>query len=407
MTAAHAFLLSAFYCVVGDALSVQQAMAAAIDSLPPAQPPNASSEAYATMWFGDPSGRAFDGLKAMIHSVRAHDVQRTFLILTLAVDLSAARAAAAPVLGDGRANPLRQLAQSFGRVFLQPTPWYTIFKNLSVVCNPKSFTVTKGRACGGGGRYLYSYSKFALWGLTQFTRIFYIDADALVLHPLDAMWTNLKLTGPLVLGASYTIKANTQLEGSRYKEPRCGYGWKQYNAGVILVRPADVIMYTVVRALKIAERSPKNPCRSDQSNLNGLFRDHVHCMPHTFNCRDPVLQTRPNPADYIVRQSRCMEEPWGNRVLDTPSLMHFACGHMPSGKLRANATVYDRAWIRHLHLANACMAASQHSAAERSTDVVLPDYDPWRMRKPMRRARTRGGLEKKKITKTKQKVASD
>ena len=273
----------------------------AISALPPALPPDAATEAYAMMWYGNPAGRPFDGLKTLVQSIRTFDEQRAIVLLVLADSLAEAATAAAPSLGNAP-SPLRMLAHAYAKVYLMPTPFYTIFHNRSVVCK-----ATLRRACGGGGsgnRYLFVYSKFALLGMTQYSRILYVDADAVVMNTLELLWSNVTLDGSYIWSASYTIRV-----GKR-PEPVCGRGWGQYNTGVMLVRPAATIMRPVLRLLAAASRGYNNPCRSEQTFFNPWFaRRHTRCMPHSYNCRDPRLQT--NATDEFATLSRCLDDARG------------------------------------------------------------------------------------------------
>ena len=338
--------------------------------------PDPLQEAYATMWYGYPGGRAFDGLKVLIHSIRAVDVQRSIVLLTLA-DTPADAAAASASTANGEPNPLRMLAHAYPRVHLLPTPFYTIFHNRNVTCK-----ASLRRSCGGGGngkRYLYMYSKFALWGMTQWSRIFYVDADALVLNPLDYLWSNVTLGKNIVVAASYTIRVGKRAE------PLCGRGWAQYNAGVMLIRPAAAVMRAVLELLAVATDSHASPCRSDQTFFSAWFAGrHTRCMPHSFNCRDPRLQQQ--DTEEAATLSRCLDDHKGRRARSMPHVMHFACGSMPNASAATdrNATVYARAWALHLERSNEHIAsemaraggAAKLVAAERG--VVLEHYNPWK-----------------------------
>ena len=350
----------------------------AIRSLPAAKAPDLSSEAYATMWYGHPGGRAFDGLKTLVQSIRLVDEQRAIVLLTLADSLSEASAAASASIA-GVPNPLRMLAGAYPRVHLLPMPFYTIFRDRSVRC-----ANSLRRSCGGGGsgnssRYLFMYSKFALWGMTQFSRIFYIDADAVVMNTLESLWANVTLDGNIVASASYTIRV-----GKR-PEPVCGRGWLQYNVGVMLVRPAAAIMNVVLGLLAAASYGHNNPCRSDQTLFQPWFAaKHTRCMPHSFNCRDPRVQQDATEEAAIL--SRCFDDARGRRALAMPHVMHFACGTMPrpnSSSFRANASIYARTWAMHLAQADARIGeqASQKGGAAQlvaaGAGVVLPTYNPW------------------------------
>ena len=352
-------------------------LAHAIAGLPPALPPDPSHEAYATMWYGPPNGRAFEGLRAMVHSIRAVDELRPIVLLTLADNLQVAAAEAAATR-NGVPNQLRVLAHAFPRVFLLPTPFFTIQRDRTLVCQ-----TSLKRSCGGGGkgnRYIFMYSKFALWGLTNFSRVFYIDADALVMSPLDYLWSNVTLSGTIVAAASYTIRVG------RRAEPICGRGWTQYNAGVMLVRPAAAIMTAVLKLLVAASKGKVNPCRGDQTFFNPWFAArHTRCMPHSLNCRDPRLQQ--NATAESATLSRCMDDERGRRVLGMPHVMHFACGTLPraSSLNDGNAsTIYQRTWATHLARSDAhiseqvARAGGAANLIAANAGVVLEPYNPWK-----------------------------
>ena len=307
-----------------------------------------STEAYATMWYGDTSSHSFAGVKALLQSIRSFDATRHILLMT-------------PVPKDEVGNAetdesLLLLQRAIPRVVQVRVPLQTIFKNASRVC-------TSSTMCGGTAArsYMFTYSKFALWGLTRWSRIMYLDIDLLVTRSLEEVWQVRIGTERALVAASYVIRSKTD---RGIFEASCGYlrpGNMGYNTGLMLLQPSRALTTYLAHAMDQWKRKFKSPCRSDQTYFNTMFQWYTRCVSYSANCRDPRFVNTTSPPDpnaSVSVLSRCLEpiadvgvDASTRTPLATPFTVHFACGSKPW--LPENRHSYfARVWQQHLDAVN-------------------------------------------------------
>ena len=341
-----------------------------------AQPSTRETQAYATMFYGETRGRSFDGVKALVHSIRAVDEYRP-IVLMLPVDRG--------VVDQPEADAnLVCLQRAVPNVLLQRVPRATIFRNTSKVCVQKS-------SCGrmGGRSYTWTYSKFALWNLTSWSRILYLDIDMLVLQSLESIFETPLGTTDSLVAASLTIRSKLAkgLDERPCGSYRLGSGSKAYNTGLLLLQPSHIMAARLARELGHAVWSSKSPCKSDQTLFNKWFvPNHVRCLPYSVNCREPrVLNATdvPSPNGVVSRLSRCLEamprndaerrqrelearkgEPVMGNSLSSPYTVHFACISKPWLPQNEH-DVFARKWRWHLATVDDKMAAVKDEGRKR------------------------------------------
>ena len=329
-------------------------------------------EAYATMWWGDTTSKAFDGLKTMLQSVRTFDATREFIIMT-------------PVPEQQLASPppvdanLLALQRAFPPVVIKHVPFLTIFNNPNTTCTSKVLGgcgMGTAKAYAGGKRppkqtydsYVYSYTKFALWNLTDYSKVFYIDNDVLVMQSLEGLWAT-PLGTRHIAAAALVIKARTN---TGFPEAACDAdgripknlhpGRVKFNAGIHMMTPSAGLYAAIRRFMATQWRySYKTPCTGDQRYWNSLLgHGRMHCWPMAANCRDPWFIKREAPPDMewpVSRLSRCLESTQahqnGTRVqMPVPYAVHMACDTKPWLE-HMSKTFYAMEWRRQLAKANA------------------------------------------------------
>ena len=324
-----------------------------------AAPPRLPREAYVTMWWGDTTARAFDGLVTMVHSLRRFDARREIVVMTPVPKPLFDRHEESPPVDPNMQRVLR----AFAPMSTVRVPFMTIFRNTNLTCQ------TIG-ACGmgtatsyGGGRkpsassgydsYVFSYTKFALWNLTAFTKLMYIDNDVLVMQPTDGLWAA-PLGGRNLAAASLAIKAKTykgigeaECNGDGSIPKSVHVGRIKFNAGVHMIEPSAVLYQAILKLMNGEwRRNWKTPCASDQRYFNFLLAKwHMHCWPMSANCRDPQFIEREAPPDGLApvsRLSRCLDSaPLSNgsrTTMAVPYMVHMACKSKPW--LPANAKTF-------------------------------------------------------------------
>ena len=312
------------------------------------------------MWYGNTSSGSFDGLVALVDSIFAMDSQRPMVIMT-PVDMKSVNE---PETDSG----LLLLQRAYPRVLYVRVPRRTIFKNISEVKACK-------KGCGGSGTrsYMYTYSKFALWNLTQWSRLMYLDTDMLVTHPLHQIWaTQIGTAGALVAG-SRAIRAKAAIGVTEVSCRQTRRKIVPYNTGLLLLQPSKILADAILFEMENHwSNGIKSTCKSDQTYFNSIFPRHTKCLAYSTNCRDPQFLNEsepPHPKASLSVLSRCLDplldEPDHNRsvaaaavpstppstsYMPAPFTVHFACGTKPW--LPTNNHLYfARKWQHHLAMA--------------------------------------------------------
>ena len=155
---------------------------------------SAHREVYATIWCGSAATAYFSGFQVLLHSIRQHDAHRPIVVLMDSAT-NCTPAADGPLLDDitERHAPL-------------------VFKHVNVpVRNKHCLRSMRGPRVNGTRvpsrlGLKYTFLKFALWNMTQYDRIVYVDSDAMVLRPLHKLWS-IPLAPKFSLAAAMAIKA--------------------------------------------------------------------------------------------------------------------------------------------------------------------------------------------------------
>ena len=128
--------------------------------------------AYATLWFGaSDSTSSFNGLEVMVHSLRQHDRLRRMIIMSTN---------AAALDTDQGFTALRRRGAPLSWVQVEPLSART--HSSSLLCQKTINQDSRSRL------HVRVWAKFAVWTLTDYARVLYIDADVVVLHPIDHVW---------------------------------------------------------------------------------------------------------------------------------------------------------------------------------------------------------------------------
>lgn len=252
-------------------------------------------EAWATMFYGAnmSSSPSFSGLRALVSSIRLLDGLRPIVVLTTP-ETAARRDRAAAALEEANA----------------PLSWAPVdppaINNRACIArlDKKERAGTQKQA---GMRDMFI--KLAVWNLTQYSRVLYVDADALVLRPLDELWA-VPLASTQIAAAAMAISAKP----GRAEHPCAAghkvWGTRKYNAGVLLVRPSSAVHATALLALsRKGGAGIRFDCADgDQHLFNVLARPRTRCVGQTYNCRDPTfLTTQGWPSAHADRFSRCLQ----------------------------------------------------------------------------------------------------
>jgi len=133
----------------------------------------------------------------------------------------------------------------------------------------------------GHARFLNTWSIFSLWSLTEYQQVLYMDADTVLLRPIDRLLD--EMAEPMRTGHVGCVRV----------EPR-----EPCNSGVVLLRPSARIFESMRRALdRIAEVG--GFVLSDQDFFSSFFAGCLTHMNRTYNFAD-VMRARPVPAEVHI-----------------------------------------------------------------------------------------------------------
>lgn len=267
--------------------------------------------AYATMWFGPSMSAAFWSLHVMSHTLRQHDRVRELVVLTPQSSDSE--------LQQGRFAQLRREVAPLSYLQVRPL---NAAGSASSTCQRTRNLTTSARlrvAHVSNSAYAAMWSKFHIWNLTRFERVLYIDADTMILHPLDRLWS-ISLNERQLFAAAHTLSpsaagyldANTT--GGWTGEPSCRKQFPKasWNAGVLLLRPSAAVMEEIVRNMGSRHLSYKCD-NGDQSFFNFILRHYGACFRSTFNCYHPAVVTAPTALEVcccVMHTHNCVCAPW-------------------------------------------------------------------------------------------------
>ena len=257
--------------------------------------------AYATMWFGPSMSAAFWSLRIMLHTLRQHDRVREVVVLT--------PQSSASELRHGRFAQLEREAAPLSYLQVHPL---NAAESASSTCQATRNLTASARlhvAHASTSAYAAMWSKFHIWNLTRFERVLYIDADVMILHPLDRLWST-SLNEKQLFAAAHTLSPSAasyldaNATGGWTGEPSCKKQFPKasWNAGVLLLRPSAAVMEEIMRTMGGRHLSYK--CgNGDQPFFNFILRHYGVCFRSTFNCYHPAVVTAPTALEVCLRDT--------------------------------------------------------------------------------------------------------
>lgn len=102
-------------------------------------------------------------------------------------------------------------------------------------------------------RWNYTYSKLAIFGLTQFDKIVYLDADMLVLRNIDDLFEKPHMSAVKIRGKLPELST-----------------WNQLNSGLLVVEPSVQVFNDMLSKIGAIE---KVEASSDEDFLNAYYED--------------------------------------------------------------------------------------------------------------------------------------
>jgi alpha-N-acetylglucosamine transferase len=169
---------------------------------------------------------------------------------------------------------------------------------------------------------MYNYTKLRIFGLIEFKKIIFLDADMIILRNIDHLFERPHMSA-----------CNSGGEIEKYK------GWRYFNSGLMVIEPAKELFDDMISKIGKIE-TEKN--KGDQAFLHAYYSDwpnkpKLH-LPHVYN----VLITHLN--DYINEHDYTIEHESGK----TPMyVLHYVGSKKPWNVKKNSAEYANILW--HLH----------------------------------------------------------
>ena len=304
----------------------------------------ARSEAYTTLWYGNVSAPEFTGLQVLLHSLRQHDTRRPFVLQRF---------------DEAEAQPpqIRNLCRTYGATVVRVPRIQTrnerCLSSLGTWMQHTRSNATYGTSTASpsvvplGMRSIFSV--FNVWRLVQFERVVWLEADQLIVKPLDSLWALELPPGAVGAAASVLdrIRGMCQIfdpfapkAGRMGNPPRSaihreffnaiGYPGatpqaagraRKYNTGVLVLQPNATVMQALLAA--VASPTPYSCTDGFQTLWNKILARRIRCLHHTFNCIDVRMETiLGKPRKTFSRRCLGPNE-------SVPHILHFAAAAKP------------------------------------------------------------------------------
>lgn len=293
-----------------------------------------STEAYATLWYGNAHGPGMTGLQVLLHSLRQHDTRRPFVLQRF--DKS-----------EEQPLQIRRLCHAYGVTVVQVPRIVTRNERcLESLSTWMQHTRNSSSAHAVPLSMRSIFSVFNMWGLVQFERVVWLEADQIIVKPLDALWALQLPAG--ALGAAVSVldsyrgrceifdpfaprvgRAENPPRSALHREffnvsgypgatPQAAGRARKYNTGVLVIRPNATVLQTLLTA--VASKEPYACTDGFQTVWNKKLARQIRCLHHSFNCIDVRME---NLASGIPRKGGFAKKCLGPNET-VPRILHFA-----------------------------------------------------------------------------------
>ena len=186
-------------------------------------------------------------------------------------------------------------------------------------------------------RRYYNYSKLNMWNLTQFDKIVYLDADMLIMHNIDELFTKPNLS---------STNAGGWLPGKK--------DWKQLNSGLIVLEPSESIFNHMKSQIGLIE---KEKGKGDQAFIHQYYSDwpektELH-LPHIYNLFDCHIEAyKKHFGYYLDEKIQTTNKKYDEKRI---KIVHYIGQSKPWNKVEEikksekvdDETVANKIWVRY------------------------------------------------------------
>lgn len=125
--------------------------------------------------------------------------------------------------------------------------------------------------------WYHTYAKIGIFGLSDYDKLVYLDADMMVLENLDELFERPHMSG---VNAGGMLPENA--------------AWTELNSGLMVVEPSDALFHDMLSKIGRIEQSKKEADYSDQGFLQCYYpdwpyRSDLH-LSHAYNMFDCTIE---------------------------------------------------------------------------------------------------------------------
>ncbi|WP_305001766.1 glycosyltransferase family 8 protein [Salinibacterium soli] len=175
-------------------------------------------------------------------------------------------------------------------------------------------------------RFAEVWTKLAVWGLTEFDRVVFLDADMLVIRNMDELFSLDLAEGSMA--ACHACRCNPNRIASypsNWTPDACFYTYcrgadhvtepgatdNYLNGGLLVLSPDDAVLAEMLRLLAAVDDLSRYPF-AEQDFLNEFYRDRWRPLPYVYNALKTLPHQHPSLWDpaAVKNVHYIIDKPW-------------------------------------------------------------------------------------------------
>ena len=177
-----------------------------------------------------------------------------------------------------------------------------------------------GRDNYANARFAEVWTKLAVWNLTEFDRVVFLDADMLVVRPMDELFS-IDLP-PGGIAACHACRCNPNMIAdypADWTPERCAYTHRPVdgprdhylNGGLLVLEPDASVFADMVQRLSALDDLSRYPF-AEQDFLNEYYRDRWRPLPYVYNALKTLPFQHPDlwDAEAVKNIHYIIDKPW-------------------------------------------------------------------------------------------------
>lgn len=152
-------------------------------------------------------------------------------------------------------------------------------------------------------RWYHTYAKLGIFGLSQYDKVVYLDADMIVLHNIDELFEKPHMSA---------VAAGSLLPENAH--------WVQLNSGLMVIEPSDSLFQDMISKIGHIEQAERKDNYSDQGFLHAYYPDwpqrtELH-LSHVYNMFDCLITQHREQHEFYI-------EDWHPKGREKIKIIHY------------------------------------------------------------------------------------